>query len=413
MTRGRAARLAGSALVLGALGAPFAMAQDEGGLRLTFGVVARVESTTNPGLTSPAEPQSDGASLRLSFGLSDATPQTAISLSAAGTLRSETGDDGAQGLQDPSIRLSWRRTGADSALALSAFLTESDLDTLRQTLIDPDTGEVTDDLLGDGTRRQLGGDVTYTLGEGGPWGLTLTAGATDTTYLGDTTEADNRRTRAGASLRFALDPATDATLGLRQSTYRADGEPRRDTLRLEAGLYRALPAGSGSITLFAEDTEDGTRSGLSLSRTWEMSTAALSVSLGATRGVSGNTGLTGGIDWRQDLPQGTLRADLRRSIAAGEDDTETEITAASLGYSQDLTPLMALSLGLTASESRDSDTGDTTRNAALNATLTRALPQDWALDAGYRHRIREETGEGRATSDTVFMELRRNFEWRP
>jgi hypothetical protein len=35
------------------------------------------------------------------------------------------------------------------------------------------------------------------------------------------------------------------------------------------------------------------------------------------------------------------------------------------------------------------------------------------LDAGVTHRIRNEDNTGEATSDTVFVELRRAFEWRP
>lgn len=401
----------GGALAL-ALACPVvAQAQDEGGLRLTFGVAARVESTSNPGLTAPAEPRSQGGSLRLSFGLTDATPVTAVALSVTGTLRAMSGQSG--GLDDPSLRLSWRRSGADASLGVTAFLTETDLDTLRQTVIDPDTGEVTDDTLGDGTRRQWGGDLTYTLGDGGPWGLALTAGLTETTYRGATAEADNRRSRAGLRLRWAPDGATEATLGLRLSTFDAEGAPRRDTLRAEAGLARLLPSGDARITLFAEDTEDGTRSGLSLGRAWDMPTSRLSAALGVTRGVGGDTHLTGALDWRQDLPRGTLRASLRRDVTAGQDDAETVVTALDIGLRQDLTPLTALSLGAAATESEDSATGSTVRNQLLTASVSHALPQDWALDAGYRHRIRQETGEDRATSDTLFLELRRSFDWRP
>ena len=52
-------------------------------------------------------------------------------------------------------------------------------------------------------------------------------------------------------------------------------------------------------------------------------------------------------------------------------------------------------------------------NAALSAIYTHTLPYDWALDAGVTHRIRNEDNTGEATSDTVFLELRRAFEWRP
>lgn len=400
-----------SGLGLAALGVLPLSAQDAGGLRLTFGVAARLETGTNPGLTVPAEPRSSGLSARLSFGLSDETATSALSLTAAGTLEAGNGNSD-RGVEDPDLRFSYRRIGATSSLGVSAFLRETDLDTLRGQIFDPDTGEVTDDIAGDGTQRQTGGDLTYAFGEGGPWGGTLSAGLTDTTYRGTTTQADNRRLRAGATLRFALDPATEVTAGLRWSRYDEAGAPSRDTLRPELGLRRVLPGGAASASLFAEDTPDGTRTGLSFGRSWDLPDGALSFSLGATRGVTGKVGLTGALDWRRDLPRGALTAGLRRSVTSGTGDAETIATGANLGLTHELSPTQALRLGLTASETENTATGATTRNAALSATFSQTLPRDWVLDAGLTHRIRDESGVGRATSDTAFLELRRSFEWR-
>jgi len=47
------------------------------------------------------------------------------------------------------------------------------------------------------------------------------------------------------------------------------------------------------------------------------------------------------------------------------------------------------------------------------AALTHELPRDWALEGDYTHHIREEEATPRATSDTVYLELRRTFDWRP
>ena len=83
------------------------------------------------------------------------------------------------------------------------------------------------------------------------------------------------------------------------------------------------------------------------------------------------------------------------------------------GLTQELTTRTALSIGLNAAEAEATATGNTTRTATLNATLTHALTEDWALDAGYSYRWRDADSEGTATSDTLFLELRREFEWRP
>ena len=411
---GRRQRRLMAGIALAALLPLAGIAQETGGLRLTFGIAFRAETTSNLALESPAEGRTSQIGTRLSFGLFDETRVGSLSFQASGFLRALDGPGGTEtGFETPDLRFAWNRSGARSTLGVTAFLREADLDTLRGLLIDPETGNVTP-LSGEGTQRQTGGDIVYTFGAGEPWGLTLSAGLTDTTYQDAPGEVDNLRTRAGATLRFALDPATEATFGLRHSTYKEDGAARSDTLRAELGLARSLPLGNISATFFAEDTEDGTRTGLSFGRSVDLASGGqLTYSLGATRGASGNTNLTGALDWTRPLPRGSLSLGLRRSVASGDGDAETLATSLNLGLSQNLTPQTALSIGLNAAEAEETATGDTTRTATLNAALTHELPRDWALEGGYTHRIREEEATPRATSDTIYLELRRTFGWRP
>lgn len=388
-------------------------AQEDGGLRLTFGLSARVESVSNPGLTLPAEPTRDRISSRLSFGLTDATRTGSVALSAAGTLSADNDDETADGFIDPDLRLSLKRNGATSSLELSAFLLESDLDTLRGFVLDPETGAITQDVTGNGTRRQTGGALSLSFGDGGPWGGTVSAGLTDTTFSGDTSEVDNLRTNLGGTLRFDLDPATEISAGLSWSRYEEDGDDPRDTLRPELSFQRDRPAGFVSASAFAEDTEDGTRTGLTFGRSWELPDSSFSFSFGATRGVTGELSPTGTLNWQQDLPRGSLSASLSQEVTSGDEDEEAIVTTASFGLSQSLSPLASINFGLSASDSQDTGTDEATQNASLSATYSHSLSYDWMLDAGVTHRIRNEDNTGEATSDTVFVELRRAFEWRP
>ncbi len=404
--------LAVAAAVAAALPRPAAAQDEGGGPRLSFGLALGVDTASNPGLKVPAEDRATGAYARLSFTLSDMTRLAGLSLTGSGILRADAGgDEDGIYLEAPALRLSWNRESADARLTATGFWREDDLDTLRGLTLDPETGELIEGATGEGTRRQTGGDLGYEWGRGGPWGFTLGAGLTDTTYHGATTEPDRRSLRASAGLRFALNPATDLNLGLRRSRYEEDGRPARDTTRLEAGVSRALPDGSLGLTLYAEDTEDGTRSGLSLGRVWDLPDGRLSASLGLTRTIAGRTGVTGSLDYARDLPNGRLTAGLARSIAAGSGDAETEVTRLNLGLMQEIGPRTAVNFGLTAAESTATATGLSTRTATASATLSHALPQDWSLDAGLRHRLRDEDGVGRATSDTLFLELRRTWDW--
>jgi hypothetical protein len=406
----RAGLLCGALAVL----VPLPATPQEGGPKLTFGIAIRAETGSNLALDVPDEGDTAELSTRLSFSLSDETRASRIALDASGALAwRDTPDGTEEGFENPSLRFAWGRTGGRSALDVTAFLRETELDALRTLVLDPDTGEISEDLVGDGTQSQIGADITWTFGAGEPWGLTLGAGATETTYRGSTPEPDTEQSRASASLRFAIDPVTEATVGLRWSTFQEDGAAQRDTLHTELGATRTLPRGSLSATLFAEETEDGTRSGLTFGRAVELPAGRLSYSLGVTRGTGGDTNLTGAFDWTQELARGSVSLGVRRGVTSGDDDEEVLATSLNLGFRHEIGPQTGLSLGLTAAESENTTTGLVTRNASFSATVTRSLAQDWALDAGWRHRTRDEDGVGTATSDSVFLELRRTFDWRP
>lgn len=407
-------RIAGTASGLGlaALVALPVAAQEDGGVRLTFGILTRVESVSNPGLTIPSDPALDKLAVRLSFGLTDTTRASAVSLRVAGSLAKDNDDDTTDGLVEPDLRLGWARSGATSSLDLSAFLRETDLDTLRGFVLDPETGQITDDVTGNGVQRQTGGDVTYSFGEGGPWGGSLFGGVIDTTYSGTTTEADTRRSDVGGTLRLNLDAATEVTAGLSWSRYDQEGEAIRDTRRSEVGVRRNLPAGVALADIFVEDTEDGVRRGLSFGRSWDMPDSTLAFSLGVTRDVTGELSPTGSLNWQKDLPRGSLSAVLRQEVTSDSEDLEAIVTTVSLGLSHSISPLSSVRFGLNASDNEETQTNNTTTNAALSAIYTHTLPYDWALDAGVTHRIRNEDDSGEATSDTIFLELRRAFEWR-
>lgn len=411
---GRQRRLrTGAALLALALGPLAALAQDNGGLRMTLGVGFRAETNDNLVLEDPSRGRTSQFDTRLTFGLTDETRAGSLSITAEGLLRALDGPDGREsGFVQPALGLAWRRAGGRAAFDASAFLREADLDTLIGLAIDPETGEASV-LSGEGTQRQVGGDLAYTFGTGEPFGLGLSAGLTDTSYRDAPDEVDNRRTRSNATLRFALDPATEATAGLGFSTYKEEGAGQRDTLSFQAGLTRDSGSGTVSATLFAEQTEDGTRSGGTLGRSYDLAAGRLSFSLGATRGVSGRTNPTGALDWTQELARGSLSLGISRSVVSGDGDAETLATGINAGLTQALSELSSLRFDLNAAEVRTTATGATTRTATLSATVTRSLPQDWALDAGVTRRLREEDGAGRASSTAVFLELRRAFEWRP
>lgn len=380
-----------------------------GGVVLSFGLSARLETGDNLDLATPSEGRATRLTTRLDMGLVSETRTQRLAFSLGGTLKGGDVADTAKSLA-PEMRLSYRREAAAAVLDLSAFFREAEIADLRFE----DPGGELDDLDGTGTRRSTGGDVGLTLGGGGPWELALSAGITDTDYI-DTSDpdlVDNTRTRARAGLRFALAPDTEASLALRYAGYDEPGAPRRDTLGLEAGLSRAQPAGSWTLTAFADDTEDGLRAGLALGRSLETPRGRLAADIGVTWPAQGEATLTGGLDWSEALPQGSLTASLRRSVADGTGDAEQIRTLAAIDWSREITPAGGLSLGASWTATEDTGSGETSETGSLTAAWRQQLAQDWTLDAGVTHRRRDDS-DGQATANLVFLGIGRRFEWRP
>ena len=397
-----------TALMLAGFGLP-AMAQDQGGgggTTLSFGVTLRAETNSNAGLDPVSPGATNKASVGLSFGLVSETDISRLSLDGAARVLAATGvGNPATGLVDPRFGLSYSRDGANADFSLDASLARTDLTTAR---------DVTDFDQGSGTRATASLSAALNWGKAAPLGFGISAGVTDVTYQDAAADLiDNRTLRAGASIRADLSPVLRLDLGLNARQFDKAGLATRDTLGLDAGLILTRPRGEISLRAALDDTPDGTRQSLSFGQTITLPDAVLSYNLGATRGVTGKTRLNGVVNYQRDLPNGAITLGLSRSLSAGSDtDTEKLQSQASVGYQTALSAISNLSLSLNWAQSVDSASNLGTTNTSLQATYSHTLAQDWALDLGYTHRLRDKDGIGGAASDSLFLQLRRDFEMR-
>ena len=399
-----------AAAVLASTAAP---AQEGRGRLLTFGIEQSISWADNPGLAIPSEGTRLRADTRLTFGAVLEGPRDLLTFDSSLLLRGEDSGSGFDfGLQNPAAELRYTRSGATSSFTASVFLRESDL---AEGLALSEDNATPILVLEDGSARSTGARLAYNFGEGGPFGGTLRAGLTNTDYR-DTTDpdlVDNRTITAGVGLRFALNEVTEATLDIDHRLYdEAGAAPTESSTTVAAGLVRALPRGSLRGTLSTTFDAGGSRTGLSLGRSIDLPNGALSLDLGLTQS-EGGTDVTGAVAYQQDLPRGGLSARLSRAVTTDAGNDETLVTALSLGLTQELTPRMGLNLGADWSRSEDTGSGIVTDNASLNASLNYALTQDWTLNAGANHRVRDEDGIGRASSNSVFLSVGRTFEFRP
>ena len=397
------------------------MAQEGGGLTMRFGFDQGLESTDNVDLVVNAPQRRSTATTRLSFGLSSETRSSKLDFDASAALRAFTGPANGtdRGLTDPQISFRYTRSAAASNLELDGALTEGDIANSDATSIfDPDSGDLIDtsDETGSGKKRSYDLNARLNLAQDAPLSYSLSGGISATEYsnASNTSLADSQRQRAGITARLALNEVTSATLGLRYASFDEDtpGSTRRITTGFDAGLSFQRQDGALSADFGADHTPDGTRLRLSFGRSYDLPRGAFSAKIGVTRGASGTSDLTGAITYRKDLSRSQFDISLRRELAAGSNDTERRVTALTLGYSQELTPLSGLRLNLDYSDSAETGS-DATTTSSLSASYNHQLTEDWGLNLGYRHQRRDETSIGKANSNTVFMNLSRNFNYRP
>jgi hypothetical protein len=398
-----AKRSAAATLVLCALAGPVLA---DAGTELTFNLGVKVKNDSNPDLTPVGSGSSTTAGLDLSFGLTSETAQSNLSLQVSAGLFTADGSGAVDnGLSAPAVTLSYTQSGGNADLDLKASFAQTD---------------VADDVIdnfqtGTGTRAVAGLSAGLTFGTGGPLGFGLTAGTTDISYHDNPAPGllDSRTDRLGATLRSDLSPVLHANFGLSQSRFTQDGAAARDTSGLSAGLTLDRPTGALTLGVTYDDTPEGGRSGLNFQHQITMAAGNLTYGLGATKGVTGTTYLGGNLTYTHDLPTGALTVNLSRAVQPGvETDAETLQSRASLGYTQAVTPRGNLAVNLNWAEQQVTATDTTTANTSLSATWSQDLTQDWALDLGYTHRLRDQDGVGQGESDTVSLELRRAFALR-
>ena len=373
------------------------------GTGLTLDLTAGLTHDTNPDLgPSASAPRTTGA-LGLSFGL---TRETEVSnLSVSGSLGLT--DTLHAGPSDPALAFAYDRFGANADFHLRGALQQSDV---------ASTSDIANFATGQGQRRTTDVQSTLNLGTSRPLGFGLTAGVSHITYLGHSSPdlTDSQRLDLGTTLRADLSPVLHVNIGLSTSRFSERGQPDRDTTGYGAGLTLDRPAGPLALQLLIEDTPDGQRGRLGFDQVLSMPSGGdLTYGLGVTRGVAGKTYLDGKVSYARDLPAGTIHLDLSRDVTAGaETDSETVQSRASLGISRQMTATANLALALDWAEQRDTMTGMTGANTSLSATWSQTLTEDWALDMGYSHLIRDQDQIGRGQSDQVSLALRRSFSLR-
>lgn len=391
-------------------------AAQEGGLRYVFSLSERLEASRNPGLSTPAGDDSLNAVTSLSFGLTSSTQTEELSLALDGGLRlSQTGSEAVDtGIDGPQLAFGYERSAANASFSASLDYSDARIETLRplSDFLNED-GEVElpsnpDDLVGTGIRRATGASVRLDLGTAAPLGVSLEAGFDRTDYadVSDADLVDSQSLSLGATARLRLSETLSGDVSLTQRIYEAEdaAATRRVTQGLDIGLAQeisprlSLSAGIGASVAQTDGdaAEKSTTARVGLDLALPNGGLAFDISQDSAE-----------ISWQQDLPRGSIGAALsHRPDADGTGST----SVAALNYSQSLSAVSGLNLGLSYSDFSDPGENDVAR-ADLTASYTHSLTEDWGLSVGANLSRRDEATEGAANSSTLFLSLSRSFEF--
>lgn len=408
----------GGALWLVLSGAATAQDQNENdGPALSFGLTTGLIISSNRGLDATSPGSTTELTTRLDFDLRFATPIQSLTLSGDIGLRTANGaesDDLDQGIFDPNVALDYTRQSRDAALNVSAFVAQRDVtSTFLQAI--PDSANF--DLLTDsGTLLRFGADTALELRRQSPFGVTFSAGYTGLRYF-DTTSpdlTDQDRFRLGAAFRFDLNPALQATLDTRFSTFEDDGtdEGRRDTIAVNAGLRQSMSNGDISLSFGATNTEDGTRYTLTGGRSFVLPSWTFAGSLGITRGVDGEIFTVGALALTHTLRNGLINAEFERSVVSSSDDIQQDITTARTSYSTQLNALTTFNVSLAYTERNDTGIDDDSSFGTISLGLQRSLSRDWSMDIGLQHRIIKDSFGPDTRDNRLSLNLRRDLSIR-
>ncbi|MEP4199305.1 MAG: hypothetical protein ABJL99_27075 [Aliishimia sp.] len=402
---------AATGLVACAIALPGALfAQDAPNLR--FGVTTGFVASDNRGLDDPSLGSTFEAFSRVDFGVTFATPSQQLEVTGDITLRGLNGaEEGSisDGLVDPNLRLSYGRQARNAQLSFDVFIQQSETNTLVAELDGSDVSLINDDA----TRLRYGFDTELELGRQSPFGVTFSTGFTALEYSDttSTTLTDQDRYRVGARFRFDINPALQAILNARLSTFEDEGtaEGRRDTVSLDGSLRQTLPAGSFGLNANITSVEEGERYTLTVERSIERPLWEVGGSLGLAQSLDGDVFPIGTLDVTHTLQNGSLSLDLSRSIRSGINDNEQEATSVSVTYAQQLNDVSSFNMGLSYFENDPTDTTGTSSLGTISLGYQRTLAPGWQMNVGINRRINETSAGIKARDNNLSFSVRRDL----
>lgn len=435
--------------------------QEEGSPTITFGISSTLSSTDNESL-SPAGGDYDSMfGIGFDFRYLDRRANDVLTFVLDGG-ETGSGDTSGRLIDNQRALLAYDRGSANSTLSLGAeynFAPVDDLDPFDdEPFLEGDQLDSSDLVQDQGNRQQIAGRFSYVTGLNDPIGQMFEGRYRDTTYQ-KTTDPDLFDTEVfnlSGTTRLRISPVTEARFVLRYEDYQAKDTDRthRQTSSANLGLTQALSSTDsldvslGLQNIKTEETVLGVRQtdnqkdvigSFNFTRellrgsigtafdvregvngrttTWLIDRALvfprgqLDISFGAASDVDGKIHPVADVGYLHKMQNGTFSASLSRDVTTSTQSDELLTTQASLGYKYEINSLSDLdfSVDYAALDQAGGPAVSDGARADLRVAYSRDLTRDWQLSSGYEYRMRKETGVETATSNRVFITLRREI----
>lgn len=360
-------------------------------------------------------------------------------------------------VEDPRAQLTYALESRASRLSFDADYQRSDIDdtVFLLDVFDPDSEVV----AGGGDRTRFGLRTTLELGRDGPLNTELTHFYGETRYS-DTTDpslvdtqtrelgvrfryqldpavtlslfannreldaasvgsSDRETTRVGVGADYAISPVLQATAELSYSEIDTDDNAGTTTsvngIDASFGLTRDLANGSLGFTLSEQETVNGNRRQIRLSRNLEYSRGTFGLTLGASK--------TGALDVEALIqanatyaldPLSQLTLTLSQSSDINDDNEESLNTRLSIGYSRTLSELSSLSANFTLIDRNGlSVVGEDQTSTRIDLSHRYELSRGFNLVSSYSHSRTEREGQADTERNVFSLGLEKTFDFRP
>ncbi|WP_170763219.1 hypothetical protein [Ruegeria lacuscaerulensis] len=433
------------------------------GLRITLDYLSSLRHDDNLRLTDPSFGSTTWWENTLALGIVNQKPGSTLRFNLSGLYR--VANEPIIGTEsefvDPLTRLSYQQTGANSLFSLLAEYRERDL-SFNRSLTDVNLDGIIDsaDVTGTvGDQINTRGNLDWETGLNDPLGFRFNYRHRERRYSNtiDPSLFDNSEDLFTATTFFRISPVLRTNLRINYREFEADDTPQTDrntttvstgvsynispitTVNVNVGYTqvdntqrafntntvtenfvwslgwnRTLPDGDINFRANQSFGVNGTRTNATVGRSYQRVNSTLDFNAGFTRGPFGDISTIGQIDYSYQFPSSRIGATIQRRDDTNTQSVETRQTLAFLTYDYLINPISALSFSANFIDQENEGSGPSNprQRGTFNASYSRAITKDWALNVGYQYEMDDQSSR-EVDSNSFFLTLGRRFTLKP